>query len=120
MTVPAIAAMDVLLSGSDVDVGEGDEVSDGDGVLVDVGFEVEVEPVAVEDGEALLRHVMSSVIPTVLTSEVPPLRPTASTIVNNNDVPAATLAVQLKVVDPMGGWRTNDVPPGIVPMIVTG
>jgi len=115
MTVPAIAAIDVLFSGPDVDVGEGDEVSDGDRVLVDVGLEVEVEPVAVEDGEALLRHVVSSVIPTVLTSEVPPLWPTASTIVNNNDVPAATLAVQLKDPDPIGGWRMNDVPPGIVP-----
>lgn len=118
MTVPAIAAIDVLFSGFDVVVEEGGELPDGN--RVDVGLDAEVELAAVEEGERPLRHVESSVIPTVLTSEVPPLRPRESTIVNSIDVPAATFAVQLNEVDPICGWRTNDVPPGIVPIIVTG
>jgi len=101
MTVPAIAAIVELFPGPEV--GEGEEEPEGERVLVDVGLEVRVELVAVEEGEELLRQVESSVIPTVLTSEVPPLRPSESVIVNSSDVPAATSAVQLKDADPIGG-----------------
>jgi len=117
MTVPAIAAI-VLFPDSEEGVEE--EVSDGEWVLVDMGLEVAVELVAVDEGETPLRQVLSSVIPTVLMSEVPPLRLTASTIVNSKDVPAATLVFQINDPDPIGGFRMNDVPPGIVPMMVTG
>lgn len=95
-------------------------MSDGDRVLVGAGLKVAVELVAVDEGETPLRQALSSVIPTVLTSEVPPLRPTASTMVNSKDVPAATLTFQANDPDPIGGLRMNDVPPGIVPMMVTG
>lgn len=74
----------------------------------------------VEDGEVLSRQLASLVMPTVFTSDVPPLRPRESNIVNSIDVPAPTLAVQVKVVGPAGGVRIKVVPPGIVPMIVTG
>jgi hypothetical protein len=33
------------------------------------------------------------------------------------DVPLATLAVQLKVEDPIGGLRTNVWPPGMIPCV---
>lgn len=58
------------------------------------GVEAEALTIAVEEGEEELMHVASSVMPTVLISEVPPCRPLASTSVNNIDVPAATLAFQ--------------------------
>lgn len=75
ITVPAMAAIDVPFAGSPVEVGE--EVEEV-GVVVVVRVEdvyVVVAVVAVEDGESPLRHVISSVIPTVLTSEQPPFRP---------------------------------------------
>jgi hypothetical protein len=39
---------------------------------------------------------------------------------NMMEVPAATSAFQMKVVEPIGGARTNEVPAGTVPMMVTG
>ena len=48
-----------------------------------------------EDGELLLRQLESSENPTSFTSELPPVLPFASVIVNRMDVPAETSAVQL-------------------------
>lgn len=114
ITVPAIAAMDVPLAGSPVD--EGDEV--GGSVFVATVRVEEVEVVvvvaAVVEGDAVLRQVVVSVIPTVLISEQPPVRPWASNMVNINDVPCATLASQLKLRGPTGGVKIMDVPPGTV------
>lgn len=78
ITVPAMAAIDVPLAGSPVEVGEEVEEVEEVGVVFVVwveGVDVLVAVVAVEDGESPLRHVTSSVIPTVLTSEQPPFRP---------------------------------------------
>lgn len=54
---------------------EGEDVFEGVLLLPFVVVGDEVELIAVEDGERLLRHVASSVVPTVLISDVPPLRP---------------------------------------------
>ena len=60
--------------------GEGGEtVSEGPGGRV------------VEAGERLLRQVLSSDTPTILTSELPPWRPRESVMKNTIEVPWATL-----------------------------
>jgi hypothetical protein len=117
MTVPAIRAIDVWLPESGVEDEEGEE---GEGDEGFGGGVWEGGEEAVDEGDWLLRQVASSVMPTVLISAVPPLRPVESNMENTREVPAATLAFQLKVVEPMGGVRTNEVPPGTVPTMVTG
>lgn len=123
ITVPATAAIDVPFAGTAVEVGEGvDELELELDVLellaevrVDVeDVEVDVALVAVDTGESTLRHVISSVIPTVLTSEHPPLRPCASNIMNTREVPWATFAFHEKLVGPTGGFKMMEVPPGTV------
>lgn len=81
-----------------------------DVVDVDVGVGV-----IVEDGEVPLRHVLSSEIPTIFTSELPPWRPWESTTMNMIDVPFKTSAVQSNVVDPLGGYKKKRSPPGMRP-----
>lgn len=119
MTVPAIAAMDVFLSGADVPgvgISVPDAVPDSAAAVVVIA---EVDEGAgllgVEEGDWVLRQAVLSVMPTVLMSEVPPLRPWESNKVNMIDVPAATFAFQVKDVGPTGGLRIKDVPPGMVP-----
>ena len=60
---------------------------------------------------------MSSETPTRRMSELPPLRPLESVRTKIMLVPAATSAVQSKVVGPVGGLRINVSPPGIMPYI---
>jgi hypothetical protein len=114
MTVPAMAAMDVSLAGSPVEGGEGVGESDSVGVVRVEEVEVEVKVADVDEGDALLRHAVISVVPTVLMSEHPPFRPWASNIMNIIEVPCATLASQLKLVGPTGGVKMIDVPPGTI------
>ena len=110
MTVPAIAPIDVWLPGLGVEDEEGDGGDEGIG-----GGDWEAGREAVDEGDWLLRQVVSSVIPTVLISEVPPLRPVESNMENMREVPAATSAFQVKAEGPVGGARTNEVPPGTMP-----
>ena len=70
-----------------------------------------------EVGEVPSRHDLSSETPTRRMSELPPLRPLESVRTKIMLVPAATSAVQSKVVGPVGGLRTNVSPPGIMPYI---
>jgi hypothetical protein len=74
ITVPAMAAIDVFLSDPEVVEGLGDDVSEVSPERVAVGLDVTVGADVVEEGERLFRHEASSVIPTLLRSEVPPLR----------------------------------------------
>ena len=67
-----------------------------------------------EDGESLPRQLESSEKPTSFTSELPPVLPFASVIVNRMDVPAETSAIQLKNVGPFVGLMKNACPPGII------
>jgi hypothetical protein len=69
----------------------------------------------VEEGERSLRHVLSSEALTLMMSELPPLRPAASTIRNIIDVPCTTLAFQSNDADPDGRVRITEVPPGTMP-----
>jgi len=115
-TPPATAAIDTPLFEVAEDVVLGPDVLlDTDGEIVE-----EVEAAGVEEGERLLRQPLSSEAPTILISELPPLAPTASTIKNIIDVPWTTSAFQSNDPDANGRLRTTEVPPGTIPMNVTG
>jgi len=109
MTVPAMTPMGV----SDLD-----EVSVGvwAGVDVDVPDGREL----VEEGEDAPRHELSSELPTNLTSELPPCLPRESNIKKTMDVSRATFAVHEYSSESAGGLITTEVPPGMMPTIVTG
>jgi hypothetical protein len=81
-TPPAMAAIGIPLPDFDAEVVEDDVLALEVVVLVEV-----VGAAGVEEGERLLRQLLSSEEPTVLISELPPLRPAASTIKNIIDVP---------------------------------
>jgi len=68
---------------------------------------------AVEDGESLLRQLVSLERPTIWGFEDPPERPWASVIVKTTVVPAATLATHVKLVSVACSKNTS--PPGITP-----
>lgn len=111
ITLPAIAAIDIPPPEFDEVAGLApEEVVALEGELAD-----EVGIPDVEEGERLLRHVLSSEAPTLMMSELPPLRPFASTIMNIIDVPCATFAFQSYDVDPDGRGRITEFPPGIMP-----
>ena len=106
-----MAAIDApLFEGAEDGVLVPEVLPDTEGEAVD-----DVEAATVEEGDRLLRQLLSSEAPTVLISELPPLRPTASTIKNIIDVPWATLAFQANDPDANGRLRTTEVPPGTIP-----
>jgi hypothetical protein len=115
MTVPAMAPIETLplLAVFVVDSDEAELVVLEDAVLdLDV---VDVGNALVEEGDEESRQLLSSEIPTIFTSELPPWRPCESVIAKIIEVPGATLAVHVNEVGPVGGLRTNGVPEGIIP-----
>jgi len=118
MTVPAIAAMEIpdfLSSATGVSEVEDPPVFVGDPlvlVLVPV-FEAD-GGFAVDEGDWLLRHELSLVVPTRRTSVLPPWRPRASTRKKSIEVPCGTFVVHVNEVLRAGGDRTTDLPPGIM------
>jgi len=65
-----------------------------------------------EEGKLPVRQVASSDNPTMSTLELPPDRPSESTMSNMSEVPAATSTIQSNEVDPLGGCNINESPPG--------
>jgi hypothetical protein len=110
IAVPAMAAMERPGLGEAVDELE----------FVGPVDEVEVEPVLVDEGELVSRQLLSAELPTILKSELPPCLPCESIIINKIVVSWATFVFHWYSVGPTGGFKTNDVPPGIMPMMVIG
>jgi hypothetical protein len=109
---PLLGFWDAPCTGVVVPVDGGDD--DGGGGVEDA------VSAGVDEG-AFSRHDELLELPTMRTSEVPPIRPIASTMERTTDVPALTLAVQSNEFSlETGGLRTKDWPPGIRPKIVTG
>lgn len=79
-------------------------------VVVDNG----VDP-AVEDGDVLLRQLVSSEGLTASMREHPPVLPRASVAVKMIEVPAATLIVLVKLVPVGGEFRWKKSLPGMNP-----
>ena len=93
----------VLLPVPLVEVEDADEVAVSEGALDN------------ETGDWASRHVAMFEALTCKMSELPPFRPFESVIINRREVPSATFAVQENDVDPTGGFKINDVPPGTTP-----
>lgn len=109
-TGTTIATMRVTEFECDVD---GEEETLLVGVLVEV---LVIEGGLVRDaGELLFRHDDSCESRTVKTFVVPPCRPWESVMKNSNCVPAATFAIQSKLLEPVGGLSTKVEPPGTRP-----
>ncbi len=108
-TIAPVLDFDVVppVSGDETPLDD-DAVGDVDELVADGAFETET-------GEFAFKQVTSSDAPTCLTSELPPLRPCESLIVNMIEVPAATSAIQSNDAGPDGGLRIKDSPPGITP-----
>lgn len=70
-----------------------------------------------DDGEFALRQLVSSVLPTVTTSELPPCRPFESVIIHVMFVPADTSAIHSNEVEPVGALRMNVCPLGMTPYV---
>jgi hypothetical protein len=88
--------------------------------LVGDVVEVELGRALVDEGELASRQPLSAELPTILKSELPPCLPCESTIIKIMDVSWATFVFHRYSVEPAGGFKTKDVPPGIMPMMVTG
>ena len=69
-----------------------------------------------EAGEFLSRHVASAESKTGRNCEAPPCRPLASVMMKETVVPAAISTTQSKLA-PWGGFRMNEVPPGMIPYV---
>ena len=103
-TIPAMAPGEML---DDV-VCVGDE--EGELVVVDDGVEL-----AVDDGDVLLRQPALLEGATSSVAEDPPELPRASVTEKMMVVPAATLAVHVKLVPVEGVCRRKTSPPGMNP-----
>lgn len=118
ITVPAMAPIEAPPEAGSEELADGAALED---VAVLVGWWdaagcVEVTGDAnVEEGERPFRHDRSSESATTLTSELPPCRPSASTIMNRIEVPCSTFVVQENWETPAGGCRTKGLPDGIMP-----
>lgn len=99
--VDALDVLELELVDEKLDVVVSDAVADG-------AFETET-------GESAPRQAASFETITGMKPELPPCRPCESVMTNINEVPAATLAVQLNDVEPTLGCNIKDSPPGIRP-----
>lgn len=96
-------------SGEDIPVPEGPEVDE----VEETGADVPDGALETETGDCALRHEASSEAPTCFTSELPPLRPLESVMMNTREVLLATSAIQSKDDGPTGGLRMKDSPAGM-------